>query len=79
MATKAYILIETVIGESRQVAEALRAVPRVETASVVTGPYDVIAVVEAPDLSQMGDLLAGSIHSIAGIRRTITCLSVQTA
>ena len=76
MATKAYILIETAVGKSRDVTQALRSLPGVETVDAVTGPYDIIAVVGAPDLNAVGDLVASQIHTINGIARTVTCLSV---
>ena len=76
MATKAYILIETAVGKSRDVSTTLRALPGVQTVDAVTGPYDIIAVVEAPDLNAVGDLVTSQIHTIGGIGRTVTCLSV---
>ena len=76
MATRAYILIETAVGRSREVATGLRTLPGVETVDPVTGPYDIIAVVGAPDLNAVGDLVTGQIHTIGGIVRTVTCLSV---
>ena len=78
MPTKAYILIETTVGKSRDVADALRALVGVETVDAVTGPYDIIAIVAAPDLNAVGDLVTAQIHTINGIVRTVTCLSVGT-
>lgn len=76
MSTKAYILIETSVGKSRDVAEALRSLPGVESVDAVTGPYDIITIVAAPDLNSVGDLVTSQIHIINGIVRTVTCLSV---
>ena len=76
MTTKAYILIETAVGKSRDVAGELRSLSGVETVDAVTGPYDIIAVVGAPDLNAVGDLVTSQIHTIDGIVRTVTCLSV---
>jgi DNA-binding Lrp family transcriptional regulator len=76
MPTKAYILIETAVGKSRNVAGELRNLAGVETVDPVTGPYDIIAVVAAPDLNAVGDLVTSQIHTIGGIVRTVTCLSV---
>ena len=73
MTTKAYIMIETVVGKSRDVTKALRSVPAVDTVSVVTGPYDIIAVVTAPDLNVIGELIPSRIHTINGVARTLTC------
>ncbi|HEX77485.1 MAG TPA: Lrp/AsnC family transcriptional regulator [Dehalococcoidia bacterium] len=77
MATKAYILIETAVGKTKEVAEALRKLEGVKAVDPVTGPYDVIVVVEGVDLNAIGDLVTGSIHPIAGITRTVTCLTIS--
>ena len=79
MTTKAYILIETGVGTSRDVANSLRSLPGVETVDGVTGPYAIIAVVQAPDLNAVGDLVTSQIHTINGIVRTVTCLSVGSS
>ena len=79
MATRAYILIETSVGKNRDVGAALRQLPGIEKVDNVTGPYDIIAVVEAHDLNSIGDLVTSSIHVISGIVRTVTCLSVGTS
>ncbi len=76
MPTKAYILIETAVGKSRDVADALRSLTGIENVDAVTGPYDIIAIVAAPDLNAVGDLVTSQIHTINGIVRTVTCLSV---
>ena len=78
MGTKAYILIETAVGKSRAVAARLRTLEGVETVDPVTGPYDIIAVVTGKDLSAVGELVTDDIHSVHGIRRTITCLCIGT-
>ena len=76
MPAKAYVLIETVVGESRQAAHALRLLSGIESAAVVAGPHDIIAVAEAPDLHAIGELITRHVHSVKGIIRTVTCLSV---
>ena len=78
MSTKAYILIETAVGKSRDVASALRALEGVESVDGVTGPYDIIAVVAPQDLNAVGDLVTSQIHTINGIVRTVTCLAVSS-
>ena len=76
MAAKAFVLIETVVGKNKEVVDALRQVEGVRSADTVTGPYDVIAIVEAESLNEIGDLVTQQIHPIAGISRTVTCLAV---
>lgn len=79
MPTKAYILIETAVGKSRDVSEALRSLDGVINVDAVTGPFDIIAVVGAPDLNAVGNLVTSQIHTISGIIRTTTCLSVGSS
>jgi len=76
--TKAYVLIETAVGKSRQVTEQLSELDGVITVDSVTGPYDIIAVVTAPDLSTIGHVVSQKIHTINGIVRTVTCLVVTS-
>ena len=77
MATRVYILIETAVGETSAVADALKEIPMMKAADTVTGPFDIIAVAEADDLPTIGDLISDGMHSIPGIVKTITCLSVR--
>ncbi len=77
MAAKAFILIETAVGKTRGVLDAIQKVEGVISADPVTGPYDLIMVAEAADLNAIGNLVAGSIHPIPGITRTVTCLTVK--
>ncbi len=75
MRTKAYILIETAVGRTREVAQALREVEGMISVDVVTGPYDIIALLEARDIAAVGDLVTDHVH-FTGVVRTVTCISV---
>lgn len=78
MATRAYILIETAVGKTADVAEALKEIAMMKDVDTVTGPFDIIAVVEADDLPSIGDLISDGMHSVPGIVKTVTCLSVRS-
>ena len=75
MATRAFILIETQVGRAKQVARELRAFEGVISADVVTGNFDIIALIEAPDMSALADLVTGQAQGIRGVLRTITCVT----
>lgn len=77
MATKAYVLIETAVGKTKEVLRTLRQMKGVREADAVTGEYDIVAVIEAGDLNSIGELVTGNIHTIGGIQRTTTYLSVS--
>ena len=75
MPTKAFILIEAKVGVVQQVVGSLRALNGVASADVITGTYDVIVLVDAPDMSAMADLVTGRIQAVPGVLRTITCVA----
>ena len=77
MATKAYVLIETAVGKTRDVMGALTGVAGVAAVDAVTGPYDIIAVISANDLNSVGEIVTDKVHTIGGVNRTVTCLSVS--
>jgi DNA-binding Lrp family transcriptional regulator len=72
----AYILIETSPGIAGQVAEQLRKFAWVKRANSVTGPYDIICLVTAESLPEIGANVT-SLQKIEGVTRTLTCLNVD--
>lgn len=74
---KAHILVQTALGKTGTVLRAVRAEEGIKSADAVTGPYDVIAVMEASDFQAITELVTRNLHSIAGIERTLTCLAIE--
>jgi len=74
---KAFILIETEVGRNKEIVRSIRQLKGVTGVDYVTGPYDIIALVEAENLNDIGDLVTQNIHPITGITRTTTCLSLK--
>ncbi|MBI4306197.1 MAG: Lrp/AsnC ligand binding domain-containing protein [Chloroflexi bacterium] len=72
---RAYILIEASVGKGNTILTALRKVPGVVRADRVTGPYDVVCVLEVDDLDKLGNLVRDKIHTVDGIIRTMSCVS----
>ena len=77
MSAKAFVLIETVVGKTKEVCTALQKLEGIKSVDAVTGPYDIIVTIEGDDLNAIGKLVAGKIHATPGIFRTVTCLSLQ--
>ena len=75
MAMRAYILIETRVGEAKGVLSALRAMDNVAEADIITGTYDLIALAEAEDMVALVDLVTMQVQNIDGVERTITCVA----
>jgi len=76
MAAKTFVLITTATGKTSEVILALRQLDGVKSADCVTGPYDIIAVVEGKDINEIGLIITNKIHPVAGISRTVTCLAI---
>jgi DNA-binding Lrp family transcriptional regulator len=74
---RAFVLVTTEPGKAAAVAEQIRAVAGVVTASDVTGPYDVIAQAEAATINELGRMVVGRLQQIEGITRTLTCPVIQ--
>ncbi len=72
VAMKAYVLFETDPGMSRDVAARAQKIGGITSASVVTGPHDVIALVETADAKALGDLLITRLQKVEGIVSTVT-------
>ena len=79
MTAKAFVLIETAVGRTKEVATALRQLDGVKSVDPVTGPYDVIAIIEAESLNDIGNIVTGKIHPTSGISRTVTCLAIWSS
>jgi DNA-binding Lrp family transcriptional regulator len=74
---QAYILIQTEVGKAATVAEAIAGISGVTLAEDVTGPYDVIARVEASNVDDLGRLVIAKLQDVPGITRTLTCTVVH--
>jgi len=74
---RGYCIVQVKTGSVTEVGKAIRALPKVTSVDTVTGPHDIIAVVEAENLRQVQEVLADQIPMIPGITRTIPCLRVS--
>ncbi|GBD14646.1 hypothetical protein HRbin25_00524 [bacterium HR25] len=81
MAMRAYVLIEAAVGKAKGVADGVQKLnlvdARVVAVDAVTGPYDVIALLESEDLDKLGRAITEGIQQVDGVQRTTTCLVVR--
>lgn len=76
MRLASYILIELAPGTSKAAAEAISKIGGVKMAHAVTGPFDIIAFAEVPDLANLSDLVLAKIQSVEGVQKTQTAVVV---
>jgi len=76
MAISAYVFIRTSPGKAKDVAKAISGIEGVKSAHAVTGRFDVIALIEAPDMAALGDLVLSKIHGVEGVSSSETAVIV---
>ncbi len=75
---KAYLLIDVDIStKPEQVARLLRKKPSISYADAVTGPHDVIAVLEGWDKGGHSLKALNEVKEIAGVRYVTTCFAIR--
>lgn len=77
MSVKAYILLDTSAVGTTDILSSLRAIDGVDSAEAVSGPHDIVVIVETADLKDLGDMVLTKIRTIEGVTKTITCCCVQ--
>jgi uncharacterized protein with GYD domain len=73
---KAYILITTAIGKAEDVYASLTGVNGITAVDIVTGTYDLVAVVEAPDPRSLGRTVVEKIQRTRGVMSTVTLIAI---
>ena len=74
---RAYVLINASAGRAIDVARSLAGVSGITNADAITGEYDVIAQVDAPDVAGIGNVIVEKIQKVDGVFKTVTCLAVR--
>jgi DNA-binding Lrp family transcriptional regulator len=73
MTASAYILISVAVGKARIVYERLAKMPGVQHVDAISGPYDLIAIIQGSDFNQIGTQVLDKVQAIDGVLDTITC------
>ena len=77
MSISAYVFIECRAGTVSKVTKELSKIVRVQTAHATTGPYDVVALIQAEDTSILGESILTKVQAIPGVLRTQTNVIVH--
>ncbi|MDA0364803.1 MAG: Lrp/AsnC family transcriptional regulator [Chloroflexi bacterium] len=72
---KAYVLIVTSPGATRRVALAMKAIDEVIEVHEVMGPYDIVGLIEAAQLTDIPSILAERIRTLEGIQSTTSLVA----
>lgn len=75
--SKVYLRINTAVGKEKEVRDALRRIKGVVSADMVTGRYDVIAVVDEESYENTFKTVLDKVRGIKGILKTETDLVIE--
>jgi DNA-binding Lrp family transcriptional regulator len=72
---KAYVLVVTNPGETRNVVAAIANIQGVVELHEVMGPYDIVVEIEVDQLSEVPAILSDKIRSVPGIESTTSLVT----
>jgi DNA-binding Lrp family transcriptional regulator len=73
-ATIAYVLIKVEVGAAKRVAEEVSEIGGVLFADIVTGTYDIVAVVQAASNRELADVVIEEIQTVEGVKNSLTAV-----
>ncbi len=69
----AYVFINIAAGTAHEVLHKLDQISNIAQVDIVTGPYDIIALIQGSDFNQIGSVVMNKVQTIEGIVNSITC------
>ena len=70
----AYVLINTEIGCIPKVLKAVKKIKNVAEAHSVYGVYDIVAKIEAENMSKLKDIVTWNVRRLNNVRSTLTMI-----
>lgn len=75
--TRALILIKSEAGAMEFIRKRLENFEKVREAAMLTGPYDVMAIVDADEMKEITETLVENIRNIMGVEETVTNIVIE--
>jgi DNA-binding Lrp family transcriptional regulator len=77
MMARVYMLTNVLPGKEKSIRDTLRGTKGVKNADLVTGQYDIAAVLEAKDTNDIFNKILKDIRKVKGITRTETFVAIE--
>ncbi|MCH7809278.1 MAG: Lrp/AsnC family transcriptional regulator [Chloroflexi bacterium] len=75
MAIKAYVLIVTDPGKTKNVLEEIQGMQGIEAVHEVMGPYDIVVEISAENLQDIPRILGDHIRPVEGVQSTTSLVT----
>jgi DNA-binding Lrp family transcriptional regulator len=76
--TSAFLLINTELGEEKNLVKHLGNIAGVSEAHIVYGVYDIVAKLEAGTMHELNNTITSKVRSLRGIKSTLTMVVVES-
>ncbi len=73
----AFVLVKCELGRIEQVANLIMEIEGVSEVHSITGPFDLLVKLYAPDYDAFGDVIPDRLQKVPGIRDTETLLAFR--
>ena len=73
----AFVLVRCELGKIEEVANSIMEIEGVSEVHSITGPWDLLVKLYAPDYDAFGDVIPGGLQKVPGIRDTETMLAFR--
>ncbi len=73
----AFVLVRCELGKVEQVANSIMEIEGVSEVHSITGPWDLLVKLYAPEYDAFGDVIPDQLQKVAGIRETETLLAFR--
>lgn len=77
MSVEAFVFIECEHAKSREVGQRISMIAGVKMVKMVTGPYDLIAIVAGSSFQTLGEVVMQKIQATKYVNKTITNVIVE--
>ena len=77
MAISAILLVDVTGDHTKSAYKTITRMEGVKATYAVTGPHDIIVLLEAESIEKLGDLILSKIRSIDGVTKTTTSIILK--
>lgn len=75
--TEALILVNTKADVTENVYNKIKKLKEAQRVAMLTGPYDIMAIVKTDDIKKITNALMNDIRKMNGVERTTTCVVIS--
>ncbi len=77
MAISAFVFIDVESKKTAEVFSVISVFSGVKSVYAISGPYDIIALIEGDDFFEISQIVVGGIRSLDGVVKTMTCFVLE--